>query len=207
MPSRSASLIPCTVATASRPISIPSTMSGTITTTPINSVASAAAAVLFHRRSRLRSNSGQIAIATTTAHSNAGRKSQTIQIPTASKAEMSANRPRRRDVVEPAKSETESGRTCPPDGKLDGDGSDTMATNALFNTCSLPRSRSLTIFPGAEHAEIWNRARPTGGPGPAPGVGHQLQVDRSGPTKGEHADLRQRFLEDQKIAGTFCRAL
>ena len=154
MPTRSASLIHWTVATASRPISIPRTMSGTITTTPIRRVASAAAAVRFRWRSRLRSNSGQIAIATTTAHANAGRKSQMIQIPIASRAKMSTNWPSRRDEGEPAELEIESGSACPPDGDLDWDGSRTMATMRSSIRRSLPRFGSLTIFPAAEHVRF-----------------------------------------------------
>src|ERR1700722_5502993 len=133
MPARSASLIHCTVAKPSRPISTPKTMSGTITIKPITRVAAAAAVVRFHWPRRLRSNRGQIAIATTTAHANAGRKSQMIQVPIARRAKMSANWPKRRDDGEPAELAIESGRAGPPDGDLDGDGSRISATNALFD--------------------------------------------------------------------------
>jgi hypothetical protein len=109
-------------------------------------VASAAAAVLFQWRSRLRSNSGQIAIATTTAQAKAGRKSQMIQVPIAKRAEMSANWPSRRDEGEP--------RAFPPDGDLDWDGSGIMAANALFNPSNPTGLGSIAIFRSAEHVKI-----------------------------------------------------
>src|SRR5258708_8671899 len=115
-------------------MSTPKTMSGTITIKPIRSVAPAAAAVWFHWRNRLLSNSGQSAIATTAAQANAGRKSQMIQIPIAMRAEMSANRLTRSAAGEPAELEIDSGMSCPPDGGLAGDGSGIMATNALFES-------------------------------------------------------------------------
>jgi hypothetical protein len=65
---------------------------------------------------------------------------------------MSANWPRRRDEGTPAELEIESGSAGPPDGGLDGDGSGTMATHALFNPPIPARFGSITIFPEAEHA-------------------------------------------------------
>ena len=92
---RSTMRIHRSVSAASRPISTPRTISGTIRTAPTRSVTIAAAAVLFPSRNRSCSNIGQIAIATTTAHANAGRKSQITQIPMAESAKIRPNWPSR----------------------------------------------------------------------------------------------------------------